>query len=225
VLKNTLQILISLLVAIFDPTRRALQSYLAVHVPGAKLTTLADLSLNGAALGTKFLVANLPEIEFPLKVIPKHIVPCGPMLRPARPVGEVDADLARWLKGHDGVEEGRRGRVVYINLGTHVFFDEAMAGEMALAVRSLLDGARDSGVEGVRVLWKIPAGSSDGGQGSGTVLGSGSMVERVLGEEMKNGVVKIVEWVQAEPMAVLESGSVVCAVHHGGANSLLEAVR
>jgi hypothetical protein len=114
---------------------------------------------------------------------------------------------------------------VYINLGTHVVFDEAMAGEMALAVRRLLDEAKNRGVEGVRVLWKIPTGSLDAGKGSAAVLGSGSVVERVLGEEMKNGVVKIVEWVQAEPMAVLESGSVVCAVHHGGANSFLEAVR
>jgi hypothetical protein len=88
-----------------------------------------------------------------------------------------------------------------------------------------LDGARERGVKGVKVLWKIPRGSSEGGEGNGAAWGPGSVVERVLGEEMKNGVVRVVEWVQAEPMAVLESGSVVCAVHHGGANSFLEAVR
>jgi hydrogenase maturation factor len=49
-------------------------------------------------------------------------------------------------------------------------------------------------------------------------------VERVLGEEVKAGVVRVVDWLEAEPMAVLESGVVVCAVHHGGANSFLEAV-
>ncbi|KAH6632190.1 hypothetical protein F5144DRAFT_593001 [Chaetomium tenue] len=47
---------------------------------------------------------------------------------------------------------------------------------------------------------------------------------RVLGEEVRAGVVKVVDWLEAEPMAVLESGVVVCAVHHGGANSFLEAV-
>ncbi|KAK3294448.1 uncharacterized protein B0H64DRAFT_418347 [Chaetomium fimeti] len=40
----------------------------------------------------------------------------------------------------------------------------------------------------------------------------------------RDGVVRIVDWLEAEPMAVLETGVVVCAVHHGGANSFLEAV-
>jgi UDP:flavonoid glycosyltransferase YjiC (YdhE family) len=57
------------------------------------------------------------------------------------------------------------------------------------------------------------------------VFGSGGVVERVLGEEVRTGVVKVVEWIEAEPSAVLEAGSVACAVHHGGANSFLEAVQ
>jgi len=36
--------------------------------------------------------------------------------------------------------------------------------------------------------------------------------------------VRVVEWVEAEPSAVLETGAVGCAVHHGGANSFLESV-
>ncbi|KAG7287512.1 hypothetical protein NEMBOFW57_007024 [Staphylotrichum longicolle] len=212
---NILLILLSLLVAALDPTRRALTAHLARHVPGARLTTLADLSLHAASLGTRFLVANLPEIEFPLKVVPGHIVPCGPMLRPARPVAEVDPQLDKWLRA--GPQPG--GGVVYINLGTHVFFDEGMVEEMAGAVRVLLDGARERGVEGVRVLWKIPRRS-----GEEKLDGTGEVVESVLGEEVEKGVVKVVEWVDAEPSAVLETGMVVCAVHHGGANSFLESV-
>ncbi|KAK0744029.1 hypothetical protein B0T18DRAFT_304913, partial [Schizothecium vesticola] len=36
--------------------------------------------------------------------------------------------------------------------------------------------------------------------------------------------VKMVEWLDAEPTAVLGTGRVACAVHHGGANSFLEGV-
>ncbi len=104
-----------------------------------------------------------------------------------------------------------------MNLGTHVVFDEGMVGEMAGAVRVLLDYVRGQQGEGVRVLWKIPAGGGEN-RGVGEVLG------RVLGKELEGGVVRVVEWIQAEPVAVLESGSVVCAVHHGGANSFLESV-
>jgi hypothetical protein len=46
-----------------------------------------------------------------------------------------------------------------------------------------------------------------------------------LGDDIASGRVRIVDWFEAEPMAVLESGTVVCAVHHGGANSFLETVR
>ena len=206
---NIFLILLSLAIALCDPTRRNLTAHLKTHYhPEVKLTTLSDLSLHPEGLGAKFLVANLPEIEFPLRVVPPHVVPCGPMLRPFRPVGEVDAELAGWL---------REGRVVYVNLGTHVVFDEGMVGEMAGAVRVLLDYVRGQQGEGVRVLWKIPAGGGEN-RGVGEVLG------RVLGKELEGGVVRVVEWIQAEPVAVLESGSVVCAVHHGGANSFLESV-
>lgn len=47
----------------------------------------------------------------------------------------------------------------------------------------------------------------------------GCRVHDVLGDDIASGRVRIVDWFEAEPMAVLESGTVVCAVHHGGANS------
>ncbi|KAH6856223.1 glycosyltransferase family 1 protein [Chaetomium sp. MPI-CAGE-AT-0009] len=140
-------------------------------------------------------------LEFPLRVVPPHVVPCGPMLRPARAVGEVDGELAGWLAGGSGV--------VYVNLGTHVIFDGERAAEMAGAVKMLK--GREVEVEGK-------------GKGVEGVFGPGGVVERVLGEEVRSGVVKVVDWLEAEPMAVLETGVVVCAVHHGGANSFLEAV-
>jgi hypothetical protein len=146
------------------------------------------------------------------------------MLRPARPVGEVDGELAGWLAGG--------GPVVCINLGTHVFFDERGVREMARGVKHLLDCTREIEMmggekgKGLRVLWKIPRGkegSEEQGTG-GLLFWKGSVVERVLGEEVASGVVRVVQWIEAEPTAVLGAGTVVCAVHHGGANSFLESV-
>ncbi|KAK0715076.1 glycosyltransferase family 1 protein [Lasiosphaeris hirsuta] len=140
-------------------------------------------------------VANLPELEFPLSTIPANIIACGPMLRPATPIKEADAGLAAWLA---------RGPTLYINLGTHMFFDERFAVEMATAIRLLLDHLMPKG--------RYP------------VHQPGCAVHDILGKEMEKERVLIVEWIEAEPTAVLEAGTVVCTVHHGGSNSFLESV-
>ncbi|KAK5658314.1 hypothetical protein OQA88_2290 [Cercophora sp. LCS_1] len=211
---NILLVVLALVIArFFDFHRREVQEYLAQHGGGAVLTTLNDLSLD-SKLGIKFLVANLREIEFPLRVVPEHVVPCGPMLRPTLPLKMVDAELAGWLA---------KGPTVYINLGTHVFLDEDAAVEMAGALRIMfraVDGVlwRDGRLRGLRVLWKLSR------KGKYEVREKGCRVWETLGREMEDGRVRVVEWIDAEPSAVLESRTIVCAVHHGGANSFLEAV-
>ncbi|KAK3378916.1 glycosyltransferase family 1 protein [Lasiosphaeria ovina] len=132
-------------------------------------------------------------VEFPLRVIPDHIIPCGPMIRPAKPVAKADPALATWLA---------RGPTLYINLGTHMQFREEFATEMATAIRIIIDHARS-------VLW---------------LLTPGSAVHKILGRDIEKDAVRIVDWIEAEPTAVLETGSVICAVHHGGANSFLETL-
>ena len=216
---NIFLILLALLCsALFDSHRRSIQAYVERAFPGAKLTTLNDLSLRPQELGAKFLVANLAEIEFPLANIPRHIVPCGPMIRPALRVEEVDKNLAAWLG---------RAPTVYINLGTHLFFDEEFAGEMAKGVNILLDHSRSlewrdltGRLKGLQVLWKLnnTAGDKEG------LKGPWAAVRRILSREMDEDLVRVVEWIEAEPTAVLEIGTVVCAVHHGGANTFLETV-
>jgi hypothetical protein len=52
-----------------------------------------------------------------------------------------------------------------------------------------------------------------------------SRIYRILGRDVESGVVRIVRWIEAEPTAVLAEEKVVCAVHHGGANSFLETAR
>ncbi|KAK3938142.1 hypothetical protein QBC46DRAFT_460426 [Diplogelasinospora grovesii] len=199
--------------SIFDSHRRSIQRYVAEQADGAKLTTLNDLSLN-PNLGIKFLVANREEIEFPLRVIPPHIIPCGPMIRPAKPVAEVDPDFAKWLA---------RGPTLYINLGTHAALNERFAAEMATAIRIVLDHARsvlwrDKRLAGLQVLWKLTK------EGEYEVLEPGSAIYKILGREIRKGTVRVVDWIEAEPTAVLETQTVICAVHHGGANSFLETL-
>jgi hypothetical protein len=212
---NIFLVLLTLLASVFDSHRRRLGEYVRVHGGGAKLTTLSELSLGPPDKGVKFLVANRLAIEFPFKVLPRHIVPCGPIIRPARPVVEVDAELAGWLA---------QGPTVYVNLGTHVLMTEESAVEMATAIRILLDHARsvawkERKMEGLQVLWKLAM------EAEYDADKEESRVYRILGLDVESGAVRIVRWIEAEPTAVLKEKNVVCAVHHGGANSFLETVR
>jgi hypothetical protein len=74
-------------------------------------------------------------------------------------------------------------------------------------------------MDGLQVLWKLTT------QEDIQATGKGSCIHDILGRDMESGAVRIVKWIEAEPTAVLEEETVICAVHHGGANSFLEAAR
>lgn len=179
------------------------------------MVTLDDLNQRPPP-GVKYLVANLPEVEFPLTKIPPHIIPCGPIIRPAPAVKEVDPELAAWLA---------LGPTVYISLGTHAKTTERTAVEIAKSIRVLLDRAMgwrggDGGDEKVpwerlQVLWKLTRKAP---------CYDDERMRDVLGRDIDSGRVRIVDWIAPEPSSLLEERNVVCAVHHGGANSFLEAV-
>ncbi|KAK4235060.1 hypothetical protein C8A03DRAFT_18141 [Achaetomium macrosporum] len=197
----------------------------AAHVKrelGADLVTFEDLMMRPLP-GQKILVANRPEIEFPL-VVPKHLTACGPVMRAVPSVAEVDAELDAWL---------RRGPTVFISLGTHRFMDEDEAVEMAAVVKQVLDAADDrrqqgasgdGGVGGVKgtlqVLWKLK--KKYVGKDYGTA--PGSRIHGILGQALDADRVRIVDWVKPQPSAVLQTGQVVCSVNHGGANSFNDAL-
>lgn len=167
--------------------------------------------------GLRVLVAISPDLDYPLSVIPPHLIPCGPIVRAVGPLTE--GPLRAWLARGGG-------RTLYVNLGTHLRADVAEAKEMAGAFRDTLDRAEAVGFGRLQVLWKL---------GRKTTM-AGEKVERdkfegewrgvcdVLRPEIENGRVKVTDWVDAEPKAVLESGGVVCSVNHGGANSFYEAL-
>jgi hypothetical protein len=164
----------------------------------------------------RILVASRAEIDFPL-VIPPHITPCGPIIRPVPAVVDVDPDLDTWLRG---------GPTVLVNLGTHAIMTEKDALAMAGAIRILLDAAAsssgaDSRWRDLRVLWKLKKDKTAGDYG----LEPGSKLHDMLGKELERDQVRVVDWLACEPVAVLETGAVVCAVSHGGANSVHEAIQ
>jgi hypothetical protein len=103
-----------------------------------------------------------------------------------------------------------RRPTVVINLGSLYRFDERSADSMLGAIEFLLER-----VKNVQVLWKLrPLRDGD--------HWAGEMRMRLGGD---GGRVRVVDWVSAEPAAVLASKGVVLAVHHGGASSYHEATR
>jgi hypothetical protein len=170
--------------------------------------------------GQKILVANRPEIEFPLSVIPKHLTACGPIIRPVPPVAEVDPELDAWLK---------RGPTVFISLGTHRYMDEDEALEMAATLRQVIDAAekrKEGSIGGVpgklQVLWKLKRAKPT--YSPTYEAGPGSKVYRALQDLLEADRIRILDWVKPEPSAVLQTGTVVCSINHGGANSFHDAV-
>ncbi|RSL54893.1 hypothetical protein CEP54_009643 [Fusarium duplospermum] len=165
----------------------------------------------------RILISGRPEIDFscldmagPPKAYMDKIFGCGPILRPLE---SIDGDLAAWLS---------RGPVIYINLGTHCLTSETEAVEMARSLKNLIDKASSKQkLPGLQVLWKLKKDLERSGDFD---VGPGSAVHAVLSNEIDKDRVRIVGWVASEPSSILETGNVVCAVSHGGANSYNEAV-
>lgn len=192
--------------------------------PDTQLLTMNQLGLVKAPpQGLRLLVANSPDIDFPFEVLPKFITPCGPITRAAPAISDTtqDPEMASWLS---------RGPTVYMNLGTHHFFDVSLAKEVALAFRRLFDLAKRSqplGQGNLQLLWKMPRKTSNGDDtdpSSTDFLGPWKEIKSILSPEMDSDEVRILDWIVAEPKSVLESGNVVLSVNHGGSNSFHEAL-
>jgi hypothetical protein len=149
-------------------------------------------------------VGTLPELDFPLAV-PDDILPCGPIIRAAPALSSTDPELAHWLS---------RRRTIYINMGSICRVREDRAAELALALRIILDREKQH----LQVLWKLAK------DGEYTTLEAGGRIYETLRQEISAGLVRIVDCIEAEPIAILQSGNIACSVHHGGANSFNEAI-
>ena len=86
--------------------------------------------------------------------------------------------------------------------------DLHFAHEMAGAIRILLDRCPD-----MQVLWKlIKHGEYD------------DSFSEILTQELGTDRIRIRGWLEAEPLAILQTGHISCVVHHGGATSYYEAI-
>jgi len=205
---NAWYVLLAITLAIFDTQRFKMEQYVKAET-GADIAGLYQIAVDPPP-GVKLLVANLRELDYPLKTIPSHIVPCGPMVLPAPPVAETDPELAQWLD---------RGPTLYINLGTLVKTSLEGAETTSAAIRHALDAVAQDPEESLKrlqVLWKLEGLDFD--------PKDTSVFQASLGDELANGTVRLVDWLKPQPSAVLAHPNIVAFVNHGGANSFLEGV-
>jgi 2-acylglycerol O-acyltransferase 1 len=134
--------------------------------------------------------------------IPSNTHFCGPILLASTPVARSDPALLEWLQ---------KAPTVLIALGTNHEARADIVRELALGIRVLLDTRPD-----IQILWKLKADKGSQDEDDNVVLAT-------LGKEIQKGKVRIESWLKADPVAILETGNIVCFVHHGGANSYFEA--
>ncbi|WVW78290.1 hypothetical protein I302_100244 [Kwoniella bestiolae CBS 10118] len=141
------------------------------------------------------LCMSTPHAEIPL-IIPDWLVCCGPILQASKPLEEVDKKLCEWVRARP---------TVLISLGTNLKYSQKDASEMWKSVRILLGLRKD-----IQVLWKLkklgdyelPSVDDDG-----------------VGDRLR-----IVDWLEVDPISILRSGNVICFVSHGGSNSYHEGL-
>ncbi|RDW56481.1 glycosyltransferase family 1 protein [Coleophoma crateriformis] len=143
---------------------------------------------------------SLPEIDLPV-VIPPNVHNTGPILVATPPIAESDPELLSWLEQRP---------TILVSLGTLFEAVPETVKELCLGFRILLETRPD-----IQILWKLKPKSSFKKE-------INDIVQKLLFKELNEGRVRIESWLQAEPLAILESGHIICSVHHGGANSYFE---
>jgi hypothetical protein len=156
----------------------------------------------------QYLCPSSPETEFPM-IIPDNITFCGPILLPSTTVSESDADLLSWLK---------RKPIVLISMGTLVM-DDSLNQEIASGLRVFLSRHPD-----VQILWKIQKRYSYEEVNYQNLGAPDEIIHGLLAAELASDQVRIVNWLKADPVSILESGHIVCSVHHGDSNTYREAI-
>jgi hypothetical protein len=152
------------------------------------------------------LLPSRRDTDFPCS-IPSNFTCCSPILRPYRPITEENPALATWLA---------RQATVLVNMGSHVTWTPLETARFAAGLKTLLAHRAD-----IQVLWKLQRAFPDG-----QPLSQHSMegLETIV-NFIQNDRVKVLSWLPMEPISVLQSGRIVCMVHHGGSNSYHEAIR
>ncbi|WVW81561.1 hypothetical protein I302_103556 [Kwoniella bestiolae CBS 10118] len=107
---------------------------------------------------------------------------------------EVDKELYDWCSNRP---------TVFICLGSNMVYSQENAQEMLNSICTILGIRQD-----IQVLWKLKK------TGDYKLDGIETMGDRL----------RVVDWLEADPSAILRGGNVVCFVSHGGSNSYHEAL-
>ncbi|KAH8655235.1 hypothetical protein BX600DRAFT_469359 [Xylariales sp. PMI_506] len=134
--------------------------------------------------------------------IPDNVTVTGPLVLSSASAEEQDAELVDWLK------HGKQ--TMLINLGSTTMYDKNRTVVMAKSLLAVLDAQPD-----LQILWKYQPAKS---------LAVWDDLVEPLSPYVHGGKVKITTWIEADPLALLETGLIDISVHHGGANCYWEAV-
>lgn len=187
-----------------------------------QLMTAAELGVIYAPPPGLIIISGFSkDLDYPFEVIPSYINPVGPIVRYAQKLDDIDPSLKKWLSN---------GPTVYVNLGTQLQMTPSEALEMALALCDLLDAAGTSSK--MQILWKLKRKLHVSKENNSRIRdgskppweGEWKAVRGALSEKIEADRVRITSWVEADPCSILQSGHIVCSVHHGGANSHHEAL-
>lgn len=150
-----------------------------------------------------YILPTTPECDFPCPM-PSNIICCGPITLPSAPLSTVDPDLETWLQARP---------TVLLSLGSFLRTSMELAQELALGIRIFPDENLTH-----QVLWKLKTGE--------TIYESTlQAATKILSKHFEYTRVRIVKWLKAAPSEIVQSGYVVCSVHHGGSSSYFEALR
>ncbi|WVQ81035.1 hypothetical protein IAT38_003142 [Cryptococcus sp. DSM 104549] len=127
-------------------------------------------------------------------ILPPNVVCCGPILQASAPLEEVDKELFDWVM---------KRPTVMVVLGSFFLADKKYAENMLWALKALLARRPD-----VQVLWELQKYEE----------------LELSGTDQYGDRLKIVEWLKADPLAVLKTGNVICSVNHGGSNCYHEGL-
>lgn len=202
----------------FKATKKLLQEKHGVNaLTIAQIDMIAD-----PEPGLKYIVAAARELDFPFPKLDGNVVPCGPIMKPFVNLSDSDAELSSWLK---------KGPTIFINLGSHRAVDEDLAVEMAQALRFVFASSEDIAklkgrpeIARLQVLWKLKQTGTSWFKHykEYSTTQPGTRIHNILGKEIDEDRVRILPWIVAEPISVLDSGDITCFIHHAGANSVLE---
>lgn len=150
---------------------------------------------------TPFISQTLPAASLPVSVVPKNVTCVGPMIVQEPPAAEQAPALVAWLA---------RGPTIVINLGNHISYDEKRAVAMSKALAMLMDERPK-----LQAVWKFKKDRVDYPD---------EVYQSIIKRHIDDGRLRMVSWLDVNPLCMMQTGHIVASVHHAGAGSYNDAL-